>query len=285
MFSDAIDLRDFYDAPLGHLARRMLRRRVRELWSDLRGQSLLGLGFPTPYLRPFRGEADRVLAFMPAQQGVLHWPPEGPNLTALVDEGELPLEDASIDRILVIHALEGTEQRAAMMSELWRVLAANGRILMVAPNRRGLWARFDHTPFGHGQPYTVGQLSRLLRESRFTPTRTVNAVYTPPYTSGLLLRSAPAVERVGDRWFKTFAGVVMIEAQKQVYAIRRDRKRVLARARELIAAPSARPVPAPHAVHPSKAITNHHPGGNPECTSLPSIWSSPPRTPTPSPNA
>lgn len=276
MFSDAVDLRDFYDAPLGHLARRMIRRQVRELWSDLRGQSLLGLGFATPYLRPFRGEAERVLAFMPAQQGVLNWPPEGPNLSALVDEGELPLEDASVDRIIVMHAVEGTEQRAAMMSELWRVLAANGRILFIVPNRRGLWARFDHTPFGHGQPYTVGQLSRLLRDNRFTPTRTVGSVYTPPYTSGLLIRSAPAIERIGDRWFKTFAGVVMIEAQKQVYAVRRDRKRVLARARDLITVPSPTPAPAPRSFYldqagPDSPVANRpstsrtHPGGDPAC--------------------
>jgi SAM-dependent methyltransferase len=279
MFSDAVDLRDFYDSPLGHLARRMIRRQVRELWSDLRGQTLLGLGFATPYLRPFRGEAERVLSFMPAQQGVLSWPPEGPNLSALVDEGELPLEDASVDRIIVTHALEGTEQRAAMMSELWRVLAANGRILFIVPNRRGLWARFDHTPFGHGQPYTVGQLSRLLRDNRFTPTRTVNSVYTPPYVSGLLIRSAPAIERIGDRWFNTFAGVVMIEAQKQVYAVRRDRKRVLARARDLITAPRPTPAPAPRSLYLDAACpailsdrlpkTNQTPGGDPACTLSP----------------
>ena len=280
MFNDAVDLRDFYEAPLGHLARRMIRRQLRDLWSDLRGQSLLGLGFATPYLRPFRGEAERVLAFMPAQQGVLAWPPEGPNLSALVDEGELPLEDASVDRIVVVHALEGTEQRAAMMGELWRVLAGNGRIVFIVPNRRGLWARFDHTPFGHGQPYTLGQLSRLLRDNRFTPTRTVNSVFTPPYTSGLLIRSAPAIERIGNRWFKTFAGVVMIEAQKQVYAVRRDRKRVLARARDLIAAPSASPAPAPRNVHPAgtgadavftiQTTTIKHPsGGDPTCTLSP----------------
>lgn len=271
MFSDAVDLRDFYESPLGHLARRMIRRQVRSLWPDLRGQSLLGLGFATPYLRPFRGEAERLLAFMPAQQGVLRWPADGANLTALVDEGELPLEDASIDRILVVHALEGTEQRAAMMSELWRVLSANGRILMVAPNRRGLWARFDHTPFGHGQPYTVGQLSRMLRQSRFTPTRTLNSVYAPPYVSSLLIQSSPAIERVGDRWFKTFAGVVMIEAQKQVYAMRRDRKRVLARARELITSPSPAPVGASRdalAVH-DQVQPKQPTRGEPECMSSP----------------
>lgn len=244
MFLDVVELRDFYEGHLGLLARRMIRRRVRELWPNLRGQSLMGLGYPVPYLRPYRGEAERVIAAMPAQQGVLHWPSDSPNLSVLVDEGELPLEDSSIDRILMVHALETTEQRAAMMAEAWRVLSGNGRLLAVVPNRRGLWARFDHTPFGHGQPYTVSQLSRVLRDGRFTPTRTQHALYAPPYTSGLVIRSAPAVEQVGLRWFTRFAGVVMIEAQKEVYAVRRNRTRVLARARALL--PSGRPaIPVP----------------------------------------
>ncbi|MEQ8394008.1 methyltransferase domain-containing protein [Thalassobaculum sp.] len=244
MYLDAVELRDFYNGPLGVLARRMIRRRLRELWPNLRGQSLLGIGYAVPYLRLYRGEAERVIAAMPAQQGVLHWPPEGPNASLLVDEAELPFEDASIDRILMVHALETTEQRAAMMAEAWRVLAGNGRLLAVAPNRRGLWARFDHTPFGHGQPYTVSQLSRVLRDSRFTPTRTVHALYAPPYTSGLVIRSASALEQVGHRWFTSFAGAVMIEAQKEVYAVRRDRKPVMARARALLPSRGRATVPA-----------------------------------------
>jgi len=244
MFVDAVELRDFYQGHLGLLARRMIRRRVRELWPDLRGRSLLGLGYAVPYLRLYRGEAERTVAAMPAQQGVLHWPPEGPNASVLVDEGELPFEDASIDRILLVHALEVTEQRAAMLAEVWRVLAGNGRVLVVVPNRRGLWARFDHTPFGHGQPYTLSQASRVLRDSRFTPTRTAHALFAPPRAASLVIRSAPALEQIGHRWFTTFAGVVMIEAQKEVYAGNRERSRWPARARALLPVPRPTPVPA-----------------------------------------
>ena len=49
--------------------------------------------------------------------------------------------------------------------EIWRVLSGNGRLLVIAPNRRGIWARFEHTPFGHGRPYTSSQLYRLLRDT------------------------------------------------------------------------------------------------------------------------
>ena len=53
----------------------------------------------------FREEAERCLAFMPAVQGVVNWPLEEPNRTALVSEDSLPLPDACIDRVLAVHAL------------------------------------------------------------------------------------------------------------------------------------------------------------------------------------
>ena len=51
VFQDVVDLRDFYQTPLGAVTRQLLRARIRELWPDVRGQSVLGLGFATPSLR------------------------------------------------------------------------------------------------------------------------------------------------------------------------------------------------------------------------------------------
>ncbi|MGQ0662203.1 MAG: class I SAM-dependent methyltransferase [Pseudomonadota bacterium] len=218
MWTDVIDLRDFYASSLGQAARRIIRRRLREMWPAVGGQAVLGLGYATPYLRPFEDDAERVCAMMPAAQGVLHWPSEGPNATALVEEAELPLPDLSFDRVLLVHALEHSEQLRPFLREIWRVLAGNGRLIVVVPNRRGLWARLDRTPFGLGHPYTVGQLSRLLRDNLFTPLEVRTALYTPPFASRLWLTSAGAWERIGERWFERFAGVVIVEASKQLYA-------------------------------------------------------------------
>src|SRR5258705_12991108 len=110
MTADVVDLRDFYASALGQAARRQILRQVREIWPDLGGQRVLGLGYATPYLRPWLGQAERVIAMMPATQGVLAWPPDESNLVALVDEAELPLPDVSIDRVLLVHALEHAEQ-------------------------------------------------------------------------------------------------------------------------------------------------------------------------------
>jgi SAM-dependent methyltransferase len=218
MWHDVVDLREFYETRRGQVARHMVRRAVRSVWPDVRGQRVLGFGFATPYLRQFRSEAERVLAFMPASQGVMHWPPEGPGLVSLVEETELPLPDYSVDRVLLVHGLENTETLRGLLREIWRVLTGDGRLLVVVPNRRGIWARSDRTPLGWGHPYSAAQLSRVLLDNMFIPTRTERALYVPPIANFTFLRSAPAWERMGARFFPTFAGVVMIESGKQLYA-------------------------------------------------------------------
>lgn len=218
MWTDVVDLRDFYGTPLGVTARRAIRLKLRVLWPDLRGQRIAGVGYPVPYLRPFLDEAERVIALMPAGQGVLHWPLDGPNVSALVDETALPLPDLSIDRMLVVHALEHAEAVRPFLREIWRLLSAAGRVVFVVPNRRGIWARVDHTPFGHGQPYTAGQLKRLLRDNLFTPTAIEAALYALPFRSRLWLRGAPTWERVAQPWLQRFAGAVLVEAGKTLYA-------------------------------------------------------------------
>ena len=218
MWTDVVDLRDFYVSTLGQVARRMVRRRLRELWPDVTGQNVLGLGYAVPYLNGFREEAERVLAAMPAGQGGLHWPPDGAGLTTLIDGLELPFPDLSMDRVLLIHALECAEQVRPLMREIWRVLSGSGRLLVVVPNRRGIWARLERTPFGHGLPYTPGQLSRVLRDNLFTPLESHPALFVPPVHSRMVLSSAPAWEQIGRRIFTTFSGVVMTEAVKQIYA-------------------------------------------------------------------
>ncbi|MBV8118729.1 MAG: methyltransferase domain-containing protein [Alphaproteobacteria bacterium] len=218
MPSDVIDLRDFYQTGLGSVARRMIRRSIRSIWPDLRAMRLLGIGYPTPFISAISAEAERTVALMPASQGVLGWAPYGGNVVVLAEETELPFADYSIDRVLVVHALETSEAAGLFLKEIWRVLAGGGRLLIVAPNRRGIWARLDRTPFGSGRPYTMSQLVHLLREELFTPVGTDTALFVPPSRDRMVLRSAPAWERLGKRWFPTFAGVVLIEAAKQIYA-------------------------------------------------------------------
>lgn len=237
MFNDVVDLWDFYGSSMGQVARRMIRRRIRQIWPSVQGESVLGLGYATPYLSQFATEAERVIAIMPAQQGVLNWPIEGAGQVILADESELPLQDVSVDRVVLIHALECSEQLRAMLDEVWRVMSGNGRLLVVAPNRSGIWARSDRTPFGHGHPYSPSQLTRLLRDHQFTPTQREHALFMPPYPARLLVRSSGALEKIGGRWFPRIAGVVMVEASKQIYASRPKARTIFRRPRVLMPSP------------------------------------------------
>jgi SAM-dependent methyltransferase len=241
MYRDVVDLREFYQTSLGQVALRQLKRRIREFWPDLTGQSVLGIGYATPYLRPFIGEAERVIAVMPSTQGVVFWPPEGPGLTTLSDESSLPFDDLSFDRVMIVHGLEATEHSRQMLREVWRVLAGGGRLLIVAANRSGLWSMTERTPFGHGSPYSGPQLNQMLRDNLFVPERSAKALYVPPVRSRFWLSTAPAWERLGDRWFSTFAGVTMVEATKQIYAISGPAAAVPARRRLAFPRPVAQP--------------------------------------------
>ena len=241
MSNDVIDLRDFYARRLGMVARRFVGRGIRSLWKDTKGQRVVGVGYPTPYLGLFREEAERCLAFMPAAQGVLKWPTASPTLAALVDEYELPLPDASVDRLLIVHALEMSHDPASLLRESWRVLSAGGRLMAVIPNRRGLWARIDTTPFGHGRPYSRPQIMQLLREAWFTPISWGEALFLPPVRRGWFLRSAVAWERTGAMLWPPFAGVLIVEATKQVYRAipaRAEKRRLVPTLKPALVAPT-----------------------------------------------
>jgi SAM-dependent methyltransferase len=217
MSVDITDLRAFYASPLGSVTRRLVGRAVDRFWGPLTGLRVLGLGYATPYLATARPEAERVLAFMPASQGVVNWPGTGASASALIDPVMMPLPDASIDRALVVHALETVESPSELLHELWRVLTPGGRIIVVAPNRRGLWARMDTTPFGHGQPFSRSQLKALMRQTLFSPEGWAETLYVPPLRNRVLLRSAIAWERVGIGFSLPFAGLHVVEATKQLY--------------------------------------------------------------------
>lgn len=228
MRPDVIDLREFYHTRLGQVARHLLRYHIRRLWPSVEGQRVLGLGYAVPYLRQFRDEAERVISIMPAAQGVHRWPMDARNLVALADEQELPLPDASMDRVLLMHELENAEQLRPLLREVWRVMASGGRLMVVVPNRRGIWARFERTPFGHGHPYSQGQVSRLLRDNMFQPMNHDAALYMPPLRWAPLLRTAGALEKLGQGLGPALAGVLVVEAEKQIYAataVRKPRRR------------------------------------------------------------
>jgi SAM-dependent methyltransferase len=217
MAADAHAAAEFYGTLWGEVASAVVRERLALLWPDLRGQSVLGVGFPTPYLGAWREQAARCVAAMPAQVGTARWPAGGPSLVCAVEEDALPFPDLSFDRVLLVHGLEAAENARRLLRESWRVLRDDGRLLVVAPNRVGLWAHSEATPFGHGQPYSPGQIGRLLAACLFHVERRDSALYLPPVSARLVLKGARLWERAGRTLTPRFAGVTITEAVKDLY--------------------------------------------------------------------
>ena len=239
MRRDVLELRQFYASRLGQAAREMVSRKVLEAWGDAHGQDVLALGYATPFVAPLRPAARRVVAAMPAQQGVEVWPGGQKNLSTLAAEDALPFTNALFDRILLVHAIEEAPDAVALLREVWRVLAPSGRVIVAVAARNGLWADAEKTPFGHGRPYSRGQLAELLREAELEPSGYTRALYVPPvaWVAGW----AEGFEQAGSRVWPGFAGLLLMEAVKQTFAVKPRGVRVRAAPRPVLA-------PAPGAV-------------------------------------
>ena len=211
MLQNADDLADFYKQPLGQWARHVLARRIREVWPSVKGLRVLAYGYGTPYMRGM--DAERAIAAVPAQLGVPA-KSRSRHMRLVCAEDALPFPDVFFDRILIVHGLEGAEVLRPLLRQLWRVLAPEGRILLIAPNRASLWAQLDRSPFGHGRPFSRAELERLLRDALFEPERWERALYAPPFGP---LR-AHGWESIGARLFPAIGGVHLVEATKSLYA-------------------------------------------------------------------
>lgn len=210
-------LATFYASPAGATAGRLVARRLAAMWPGLRGQTVLGIGHAAPYLDLWRPEAARCVSLSPAQLGLARYPAEGPASALVAEEEALPFADLAFDRILLVHGLEMAEHARRLLREVWRVLKDDGRLLVVAPNRRGFWAHAEHTPFGHGQPYSTGQVTRLLQRHLFHVERRDFALFVPPYAP--FLRWGAGWERLGRAaWPARHAGLSIVEARKDLLA-------------------------------------------------------------------
>ncbi len=225
MRPDVLSLHRFYQSSVGVSVSQLIHLCVQPMWKSP-DTPLFGLGYPLPYLdltaasneRPADNNISKgCYALMPAAQGVCHWPTLRESATALVDEYHMPIVDSSIDRLLIIHAIEYSDRPAHLFREIWRIMAPGGQVIAVVPNRRRTWSALDTTPFGHGQPYSKSQISSLMRDQMLPPEQWDTALMVPP----LNWRGASGMMKVMERSLhslgKNLGGALIVSARKQVY--------------------------------------------------------------------
>jgi SAM-dependent methyltransferase len=214
MFDDVTDFRNFYHTPLGRLVAAAIRPHIRSFWREPSSLETAFLGYGLPFV----DKGQKTVGLMQARRGAAVWPASGPVRSCLVDPRSLPVPDVQLDRLLLVHALEFEADPGDLLDECWRVLDGAGRLLVVVPNRRSIWVRRENNPLGHGQPYSGRQLRRLLEQHGFAPRSSRSTIFIPPVSNRLILRFAPAVERAGAIWWSALGGVLVVEAEKRLYA-------------------------------------------------------------------
>lgn len=243
MHLDVLDLKSFYyRTRLGRAAQQAMRAQLQRFWPEATRQTVVGYGFAVPLLRPYLADARRVTALMPGPQGVMPWPAGMPNVSVLCEETLWPVQIGQVDKLVLLHGLETSENPTAVLSEAHRVLGPGGSAVFIVPNRGGLWARRDRTPFGFGRPYTLGQIESQLERAGFRVVRHAAALYQPPSERRFWLKTGALWEGLGQRISGRYAGgVLMVEATKHVAAPSGGAKEAV---RKPVLAPVAEGTPA-----------------------------------------
>lgn len=211
----------FYDSPLGCATKNELS----QFFSTHDNAPHLFLGFPFPFLKQ---DSKNNIYLMDRTIGATIYPHPQCNKVALTDLDLIPFADQSISRITIVHCLEHAPSPEKFLRELWRILAPEGTLKIITPNRRSIWSHLDISPFGHGNPYSMSQLSKLAKDSQFDIITKERGLYTPPYQTWVPQIVIQSQGYLIKNFAPKLSGVIVMDLRKRVYcsALPKDRKRL-----------------------------------------------------------
>ena len=204
-------LQQFYNTTLGAYATAEINRQWLTMPSAGAQDIVAALGYGVPYLSALAPHEGYKLCFMPVTLGAVL---EQPYPQCLVEPHLLPLHDASLYRLLLVHVLEYETNTKAILREAWRVIQDDGALLLIVPNRGGLWSSLTNQPFGQGMPYSSHQIQQLLHQTGFTIEHMQRCLHYLPCEHPLLLRTAMLCQPIIRHVLPMLAGVLVIQARK-----------------------------------------------------------------------
>ena len=131
-----------------------------------------------------------------------------------MQEDILPLEDLSIDRLLVVNCFEYLSDHKKFLREAWRILDKDGEIIIITPNTYGLWRFFYKKKLNSPTTFSSYELDLLLSNNFFTPIKTEYCLFLPPLKNKFLTNKLRSFEVLNNRLTKYFAGLIITKGKK-----------------------------------------------------------------------
>lgn len=138
----------------------------------------------------------------------------------VADWRELPLESDSLDLLVLVHALEASQEPHAVLREAVRVLRPEGRLIIIGFNRFSLLSCSGAAPWRKNW-LSVGRINDWLTLLEMQPIGGAYAVFLPPFQSALKKRwRLRWLELAGRRWWPLAGGIFALHAVKRRYHLR-----------------------------------------------------------------
>ena len=231
MDEQIIGLQDWLATPVGSYLLEWEQKQLDAVVADAFGFHALQLGIPV---------LDALRSNRMPHRWLADQPPEGapPCRCALVtDFAALPFAAASLDLLVLPHALECSADPHATLREVERVLVPDGRVVICGFNPTSLWT--VRQGLGHvlrriglrgrmgpsylpasGESIGLWRLRDWLRLLSFDTEQVRYGCYVPPVRSVKWLTRWGFMERMGARWWPILGAAYVVVGVKRVRGMR-----------------------------------------------------------------
>ena len=224
MFYNVDKLIKFYDSFLGKAAVQLIEARLKNTFQDTMNLKILGIGYPVPWIENFSVIARDLFLGTPSEFNDFKWSRNMLNQSFVFDHISLPIPDFYFDKVFICHLIEISSEVEKLISEIWRILDGQGKLILILPNRLGLWSRNENNPFGQGTPFSSFQIVSLLSQNGFKNIKINFSLYFPPVENKIVLNNADKFEFIMSKIFPSMGGIMIVEATKSIYAIPKPKK-------------------------------------------------------------
>ncbi|WP_193222330.1 class I SAM-dependent methyltransferase [Alkalilimnicola sp. S0819] len=209
-------LHDWFHTPLGRLLLDQEQAAVREALRGVYLQRVLQLGHLGAG-RPLL--ADDALRRLYRGVG-----PQGGVGDLLVDQDELPFQTSSLDAVILVHELDYNPQPHQLLREVNRILAPEGRLLVLGFNPWSLWGLSRYWVQGEDLPAAAQHVSVRRLQDWFsllglTPLATERLLFRPPWQNPRLQHWLRVLDRYGPRLLPWAGGAYLCSAQKRLRGV------------------------------------------------------------------